>query len=141
MAEITKIPVKTSNANGMEDDKEWLTFVRNERTENAQNVSREAFHATNTERSSICADLSALLPMWRESSKSPAMMKHSIMVIAKAIEFLNQGQTPVITFDQPLYVINKQWNFTNQCGQERFVIMLGPLHREMAFLRALGDLV
>ena len=66
-----------------------------------------------------------------------------MMVIAKAIEFLNPGQTPMITFDQPLYAISKQlqWNFTNQCGQERFVIMLGPLHTEMAFLSVLGDLV
>ena len=73
------------------------------------------------------------------------MIKHSMMVIAKAIEFLNPGQTPVIPFDQPLYAISKQlqfqWNFTNQCEQERFVIMLGPLHIEMAFLSALGDLV
>ena len=30
MTETTKIPVKTSNANGMEDDKVWLTFFRNE---------------------------------------------------------------------------------------------------------------
>ena len=47
----------------MEDDKEWLTYVRNESTENAQNVSWTAFHATHTERSPICADLSVLLPM------------------------------------------------------------------------------
>ena len=81
--------------------------------------------------------------MWRESSKSSAMINHSMMVIAKAIEFLNPGQTPVITFDQSLYAISNQsqWNFTNQCGQERLVIMLGPLHIEMAFLSALRDLV
>ena len=30
MTETTKIPVKTSNANAMEDDKVWLTFFRNE---------------------------------------------------------------------------------------------------------------
>ena len=145
MTEATKILVKTSSANEMEDDKEWLTFVRNEslNVQNAKNVSWAALHVTHTERSPICADFSALLPMWRESSKSPAMLKHSMMVIAKAIEFLNPGQTPMITFDQPLCAISKQlqWNFTNQCGQERFVIMLGPLHTEMAFLSVLGDLV
>ena len=37
--EKTKTPVKISKANRMEDDKEWLTFVRIESTENAQNVS------------------------------------------------------------------------------------------------------
>ena len=107
MAETTKIPVKISNRNGMDDNKEWLTFVRTESNENAQNVSWAAFHATHTERSPICTDLSVILPLWRESSKSPAIIKHSIMVIVKAIEFLNPGQTPVITFDQLLYVISK----------------------------------
>ena len=45
------------------------------------------------------------------------------MFIAKAMEFLNPGQTPVITFYQPPFAVSKQlqWNFTNQCGQERFV--------------------
>ena len=49
----------------------------------------------------------------------------------------------MITFDQPPYAISKelQWNFTNQCGQERFVIMFRPLHIEMTFLSTLGDLV
>ena len=78
----------------MEDDKEWLTYVRNESTENTQNVSWAAFHATHTERSPICADLSVLLPFWREPSKSPALTKHSMTVTAKEIKFLNPGQTP-----------------------------------------------
>ena len=146
MTETTKIPVKTSNANEMEGNKEWLTFVRNEalNAQNAQNVSWAAFHATNAERSPVCADLSALLSMWRESSQSPVMIKHSIMVIGKAAtEFLNAGQTTVITFDQPVYAISKQHqsNFTNQCGQESFGIMLGSHHIEMVFLSALRDLV
>ena len=78
----------------MEDDKEWLTFVRNESTGNAQNVSWAVFHATQTERAPICADLSALLPLWRESSKSPAMINHFMMVIAKAINFSIQVKHP-----------------------------------------------
>ena len=145
MTETTKIRVKSSNANKMEDDKKWLTFVRNEalNAQNAKNVSWAVFHGTHTERSPICADLSALLSMWRESCHSPVMIEYSIMVIAKATEFLNPGQTTVITFDQPLYAISEQHqsNFTNQCGQERFGIMLGSHHIEMVFLSALGDLV
>ena len=91
MTETAKIQVKTSNANGMEEDKEWLTFVRNEalNAQNAQYISWAAFHATHTERSPICVGLPALLPMWRESSKSSAIIKHFMMVIAKATEFLN----------------------------------------------------
>ena len=43
MTETTKIPVKTSNANDMKDDKEWLIFVRNEGIGNAQKDSWAAF--------------------------------------------------------------------------------------------------
>ena len=43
MTETTKISVKTSNANGMKDDKEWLIFARNEGTGNAQKDSWAAF--------------------------------------------------------------------------------------------------
>ena len=38
-------------------------------------------------------DISALLPMWRESSKSPAIIKHAISVITRAVEHLNPFQT------------------------------------------------
>ena len=96
MAETTQIAAKASkeNGNGIENDKQRLTFDRNVCTENAQNVSWAAFHATHTERSPICTDLSVLLPIWREPSKPPALTKNSMRVTAKAIKFLNPGQTP-----------------------------------------------
>ena len=40
----------------MEDDKERLTFIRNESAENAQNVSWVVFHTTHTKSSPPCAD-------------------------------------------------------------------------------------
>ena len=92
----------------MDDDKEWLTFVRNKSTENVKNVFRAVLHATDTERSPVCGDLSPLLPTWRESSKSPTVTKHSMMIMEKAIESFSPGQTPVIMFDQPLHAISKQ---------------------------------
>ena len=96
MTETTKVPFKTSNAKGMGDDKRCLTFVRTESTQNIQNVSWRALHANETERSPIFADFSALLTIWRDSSKFPAMKKHPMMVIAKAIDLLNPFQTPAI---------------------------------------------
>ena len=86
-------------------------------------------------------DVSGLLPMWRDSSKSPAMIKHAIDIVSKAIQHLNPGQTPVVTFDQPLYAIAKaiQWSVPTQYGIENLVLMLGPLHTEMAYMSTLGD--
>ena len=43
----------------------------------------------------------------------------------------------VVAFDQPLYAVAKeiQWMWPDEYGEEKFVIMFGGLHVEMAFLK------
>ena len=36
------------------------------------------------------------------------MIRHSMDVVKNAVEHLNPGQTPVVTFDQPLFALAKQ---------------------------------
>ena len=50
-------------------------------------------------------------------------------------------QTPVVTFDQPLFALAKQiqWKWPEEYGEEKFVILFGGLHIEMAALKTLGD--
>ena len=69
------------------------------------------------------------------------MIKHSMDVINNAVEHLNPGQTQVVTFDQPLYALAKQiqWKLPEEYGENKFVIMFGGLHIEMAALKTLGD--
>ena len=69
------------------------------------------------------------------------MIKHSFCVVKSAIEHLNPGQIPVITFDQPLYALAKQiqWKWPDDYGEDKFVIMFGGLHIEMAALKTVGD--
>ena len=71
------------------------------------------------------------------------MIKHALDIIKDAVAFLNPGQVPVVAFDQPLYAIAKQlqWHYRDQYGINKFVIMMGALHIEMAFLSTLGDWV
>ena len=81
-----------------------------------------------------------MLPLFKEDSKSVAMIKHSMNVVQQATSFLNPGQTTVIAFDQTLYAIAKtiQWNWKENFGEEKFVIIMGALHIEMAALKTLG---
>ena len=60
-------------------------------------------------------------------------------VVRKAVQFINPGQIPVVTFDQHLYAIAKQvqWNWPEQFGEDQFVVMLGG-HIEMAAFKVLG---
>jgi len=54
---------------------------------------------------------------------------------------MNPAQIPVLTLDQPLYTIAKQiqWTWPSNCGEQMYVVLIGGLHIEMAFLNVLGD--
>ena len=69
------------------------------------------------------------------------MITHGLDIIKTAVDYLNRGQLPVIAFDQPLYALAKlvQWNWEGNYGEKYFVIMIGPLHIEMAALKTIGD--
>ena len=84
---------------------------------------------------------SSLLPLFLESAHTVAMIKHSMDVINNAVNHLNHEQTTVMTFDQPLYALAKQiqWKWPEEYGDDKFVIMFGGLHIEMAALKTLGD--
>ena len=87
------------------------------------------------------SNLSALLPLWRDDSKSPAMIKHLLDIAKDVVTYLNHGQTPVVAFDQPLLVLAKRIQWHHQYTYGGFVLMMGPLHTDMAFMSAIGDLL
>lgn len=71
------------------------------------------------------------------------MVKHGMYMVKKATQFLNPGQIPVTTFDQPLFAIAKQiqWTWPELYGENVYTVMLGGLHTEMALWSALGDIL
>ena len=82
----------------------------------------------------------SLLPMFTENAHSVAMIQHLIKGIQSAVKHVNPSQVPVTAFDQPLFAIAKQlqWTNGNEFGEDKFVFMLGGLHIEMSFLNVLG---
>ena len=80
-----------------------------------------------------------LLPMFRDNAHSVSMVKHGMDLLQKTTLCLNPGQDTVFTLDQPLYTIAKkiQWTFSNLYGEKSFIIMMGRLHIEMAYLSVL----
>ena len=85
----------------------------------------------------------AILPLFSESSNSPAMIKHAMSVINAAVKHLNPGQIPIIILDQPLYAIAKtvQWAFPEIHGEDKYVLLMRGLHVEKAALTLPGDLL
>lgn len=78
-----------------------------------------------------------------EKADTLSMQKHAMLVVKKAIEFLNPGQIPVIAGDCPLYARQKkcQLFFPDEIGEEKMVCMMGFLHVEMCCQEAGGKLM
>ena len=68
-----------------DDDQHWLN--------DSECASWAVFHAKRS-RIKVYADLAALLPIWRNSSKSSATVTHTADVINESVKYINPGQTP-----------------------------------------------
>lgn len=134
------------------EEYEWLRAVErvtrttqdNNQPEPECSVTWSGYHSIMQQGDcSTLPAISSIFPLFSYEAKSVAMIRHAMNVIKSAIEFLNPGQIPVITVDQPLYSVAKQiqWNWPDTHGEQQFVIIPGGLHIEMATLSFLGDLL
>ncbi len=71
-------------------------------------ISWAAYHASKQAPVSHPIPINILLPLFCESARTVAMVKHGMEVVSKVIEHMNPGQTPVFAMDQPLYAFAKQ---------------------------------
>lgn len=78
--------------------------------------------------------LSALLPLFYVKAATPVVIKHGMDVLKRKMKFLNPSQIPVIALDQPLFALAKmvQWRWPETHVEEKYVVMFGGLHLEMA---------
>ncbi|KAK3853780.1 hypothetical protein Pcinc_039693 [Petrolisthes cinctipes] len=85
----------------------------------------------------------SFLPLFYEQSATPAIIKHGMDVLRQAVEFLNPGQIPVTTFDQPLFALAKciQWKWPDTHDEKVYVVMVGGVHTEMVLWNILGDVL
>jgi hypothetical protein len=106
-------------------------------------ITWAGYHSNNLQQENILPTISTLLPLFYEKADSPAMIKHGMDVISQVTTFLNPGQVPVITVDQPLFALAKciQWKWPAVYGEEKFVVMFGGLHLEMGMRNTLGNLL
>ena len=124
-------------------ENEWLEKVHNTTdVDGSPNVTWSAHHASN-QRAEFVTSINALLPLLRDQAHSVATIKHAMDKIKETVSFLNPGQTPVITADQPLYALAKQiqWHWPDIYGEDKFVIMFGGLHIEMTAFKSIGSML
>lgn len=107
---------------------------------NTDSLSWSAY-ANRSEVRLAPAVLGGLLPLFEENSESVSMLAHSFDITMNSVEYLNKGQVPVLCMDAKLFVVGKtiQFNFPQKYGEDKLVLMMGPLHIEQAALKTLGD--
>lgn len=106
-------------------------------------ISWAAYHASLESSVRETTVISGLLPFFYEKAATISMVSHGMNVIQHVTQYLNPGQIPIITLDQPLYAIAKycQWKWPVSRGEKMYVVMLGGLHIEMALWNICGDLL
>ncbi len=106
-------------------------------------IAWAAYHSSNLLPTNDLPAITALLPLFYEKADTPAMVKHGMNVLREVTLFLNPGQIPVITLDQPLFALAKaiQWKWPAEYGENNYVVMFGGLHLEMTMWSTVGDLL
>ncbi|KAL8588046.1 hypothetical protein ACOMHN_061212 [Nucella lapillus] len=84
-----------------------------------------------------------VFPLLYDKAAMMAMQKHAMLVVAKATDFVNPHQVPVIVGDCPLYALQKkcQWVFPEEVGEQNMVSFMGLLHVEMTAQECGGKLL
>ena len=93
----------------------WLRYVKeclnDEGIESScsevPNVLWSAHHADWTKDTILTTCTINLMPLFPDHANSTATIRNAIHVIRRAITYLNPGQIPVLTCDQPLYATCK----------------------------------
>ena len=124
---------------------DWLNEVKEameqEHLDNNEFISWAAYHCSKLPSVENPPANVSLMPLFYENSHSTSMMLHGMHVVREAIRYLNPGQVPFITGDQPLYAIMKQcqWQWPEDVGENNYVVLMGGLHLKMAFMKMLGS--
>ncbi|ELU13546.1 hypothetical protein CAPTEDRAFT_218243 [Capitella teleta] len=137
-------PFESCEAEILESGYAWLDEVKRlseQPLAEDDSISWGAYYASLSEPPSFVSR-SFMLPLFTEKADSPLTVHHCMKVIIKVTNYLNQGQTPVMVGDQPLFTLAKrlQWSHPNsEISEGKFVVMLGALHIEKLLWAVSGD--
>ena len=95
----------------MNVEEDWLNHVKEVVKKHngsaSMPVSWAVFHSNRQPTVDKPKSTIALLPIFKDQAHSVAMMLHTMNSVKTGVAYLNPGQTPVLTADQPLYALAK----------------------------------
>ena len=128
-----------------QQESNWLThssrLIKKETLNNDAKLAWGAYHASRNLDKNTVPGMSCLLPLFHEKAATIAMVKHGMTIVHDTTTFCNPGQIPVMTVDQPLFALAKQVQWPGYLGENKFIVLLGSLHIEIALWRMIGDLL
>lgn len=123
---------------------EWLEKVLDtEEIDGAVNLTWSGYHACQKRSPKFEVPITSLLPLLRDEAHSGATVKHVMQKVCETVAHLNPGHVPDFIADQPIYSMPKQvqWQWPEEYGEDKYLVMFGGFHIEMAELRSLGSLL
>ncbi|KAK3915147.1 Baculoviral IAP repeat-containing protein 6 [Frankliniella fusca] len=135
-----------SVANYWKNEEAWLRHISDncEKEVEELNLSWSAFHASlQPPTDSMATGVNALLPLFYQDSATVSMICHGMKIAREITSLVNFGQTPVLCMDAPLFALAKQiqWNWPDNYGEKKLVLLFGPFHIEQSCLRLIGRLL
>lgn len=86
----------------LSQEQQWLEHVRvTEEYDDSTQVSWSAYNSNREVKGDFDRSWTALLPLLTDHANEVSTIKHSMDKVREATSYLNPGQTPVITADQP----------------------------------------
>ena len=125
----------------------WLDHARGilekEEISPDEEISFAAFSATKQGQVTTPLTPCHLLPVFPNPSTDPTMLCHAMVHMIKITIFFNPGQTAVMTFDGPLYILAKklQWTYPELVGEDKLLLLPGGLHIEKLWWETIGSLL
>ena len=129
---------------GIKSEYQWLNKVKEllkkDKLDKEDYISWSAHFASLQSQAPRSQAITALLPFFDENAHTMAMIQHSMKIVKEGVAYVNPNQTPVIAMYQPLFAVVKQiqWEKADLYGEEKYVMMMGGLHVEMASLKMVG---
>ena len=121
---------------------EWLQFASlTDEVVEVETVSWSSYHASRMKGTHVEVSKTSLLPLLNDQAHYVATIKLTMDKIKEVTQFLNPAQCSVKAVDQHLFAIAKQiqCQWPNDYDEDKFVVMFGRLHIEMAVLKLVGD--
>ena len=119
-----EILLDTANHSAISADYEWLKEVfkcneSNDLNVDSQNMTWASHHANISHTEPKPSPIIAMMPLFRYSANTVAMIRHSMSVVQAAVQTLNPNQVLVVTLTSPCMHWRSRFNGIGQKNSER----------------------